>query len=87
MYARSKTTGLKIVGTSETILATAITIDDSFEKRPNGDISYDHEGSTDIAWDTQRTLTDRAGGVLFVDIDGNDIPESDIELLDTDPTP
>lgn len=81
MRARNRKTKAVIIGTSETIAGTALTLDDSFERNPDGSLEYDHDGETTVSWDSQTTNT-RDGKTLFVDRDGDELTEDDLELFE-----
>ena len=74
-------TGHRIIGTSDTIPATATIRHDSFIKRPDGSIDFDYSGETDVFWDGQETST-RDGKILFEDEVGAIWTEDQIVLKD-----
>ena len=84
MYAINKKTRSPITGTLEQIEGTCRTVEDSFKRLPNGRLGYDHQGGTDIYWDTV-TTTSNVHGTRFVDRAGDAVNESDIELVTTNP--
>ena len=83
MYARNKT-GSPIVGTLERIEGCAKTVGDSFKRPEDGPLEFEHEGWTDVHWDTARTQSNEHGTV-FVDETGDAISEQEIELVSTKP--
>jgi hypothetical protein len=58
-------TGAYITGTLETVQGvagiSAVTL------LPSGAVDVDYDGYTKIDWDSQRTATDAAGNVIYVD--------------------
>lgn len=75
LYAPS---GRKIVGTAESLLATAYTV--VVGREPDGSIDFDYEGESKMHWDTQETRKDANGENLWTDEDGVDWPESCLSL-------
>lgn len=74
--------GLPILGTYEMCPARAETVHDSFERDPvTGELTYDHEGGSEMFWDAMETQT-RAGKVVFLDEDGNEWTEDQLVLRD-----
>ena len=73
---------IAIVGTSETVLATCPIAD--AQRLPDGRISYEYGGGASIHWDTMETKTNAAGEILFVDENGEDVPESGVEVIEED---
>ena len=86
MYARNRRTGSPIVGTLETLQASARTLEAGFNRDKAGAIEFNHEGYTDVYWNSQQTLT-RQGETVFVDEAGDEVVESEIELSDEEATP
>lgn len=82
MRARSKITGLPIIGTSELILGTAlIDLIDYFYFDEEGKVTdIDYAGETEVCWDTQECIR-RDGQRVFVDSNYNEVLESDIEPM------
>lgn len=68
-------TGAEIVGTSDQLLATDITGIDPETGEP------EYEGSTEIHWDTQVTLT-RDRKRLFIDDSGEEWTFDELEMID-----
>lgn len=83
MRAVNRKTRSPIVGTAERIYGTARLVVDSFARDEAGELSFDHNGQTDVDWNSQETL-DREGWIVFVDDDGEEVPENEIELIDGD---
>lgn len=71
-------TGIKIIGTLETVSGCAAILG----AKRDGDGSFDIEwaGDTEIYWDEQKTQTSPGGDRLFVDEDGQTWIESELEL-------
>lgn len=86
MYAVSPN-GLPIIGTLEQLTGRANTADGSFARDAAGNLTYDHEGSTEIFWDDGRTVTDDRGEYIFLDSEGGHWAEDQIILQDEDPSP
>jgi hypothetical protein len=76
-------TGVAIIGTLEMVPGTALITTDSFEKNAKGEITFDHDGETEIDWDGQETQT-KNGKELFVDEDGGIWTEDQLVLKETD---
>lgn len=66
-----------LLGTSESIRGTA---DIDHAVRKNGAIVVEYAGSTDVDWDSQKTLK-KNEEKLWVDESGDDVPESELILL------
>jgi hypothetical protein len=79
--------GKLITGTLEQMIGRANIVRDSARKKLAGGIEFDYEGSTDIFWDEQHTVT-RNDEFVFLDEDGNDYLESELRLVpaESDPT-
>lgn len=74
-------TGKLIVGTCETVEAMACTVAASFKLDPaTGKLSYDHEGDSEVYWDSMATKTTDKDETLFQDEDGGEWPESSLVL-------
>jgi hypothetical protein len=71
--------GKLITGTLERMSGRANIVADSVRKGDGG-IEFDYDGSTDIFWDEQHTVT-REGELVFLDEDGNDYLESELRLV------
>jgi hypothetical protein len=69
--------GMRIRGTLERVLGVAL-IQSATMKR--GKLDYEYEGETEIFWDGQETVTDEKGETVFVDVEGNEWPESELRL-------
>jgi hypothetical protein len=67
-----------IIGTSEMIPGTAQIEDPRFE---DGKLTWEWSGGTDVCWDGQETRKDSNGETLFIGSDGNEYPESQLELV------
>lgn len=82
MKAIDRRTGKRIVGTSDTVLACAWIEQDSFTKDADGNLDFDHAGETKVYWDTQEQITGPDHVRMFQDEDANDVPETEIELVE-----
>ena len=80
MIARNRRTGTSITGELISLAARASTLDDEFERDETGKITYEYSGDTEIFWSGQRIQT-RRGQTIFLDEDGNQVFESEIELV------
>ena len=79
MQARNRRTGAAITGTLETILGQCKLIADGFERSDDGSITHEHEGGTEMFWDSgEQVVTDDEA--LYLDENGEHVHESDIEL-------
>lgn len=76
--AISRVTGRRITGTLEKLLGTANICPDSFEFKDGEIVDFDHEGYTDVDWNSQETAKDANGNRIFVDEDGDEVDETDI---------
>ena len=74
-------TGTRIVGTAETVPATAVITEGTFRVE-GGALVFDYEGSTDLDWNEQTTDEAPGGGRVFVDTDGTPWAESKLVLRD-----
>lgn len=81
MLAFNKKTGLKIVGTLETIAGRAVVWPDTWQRSEDGRLTYEYGGETEMFWDGQTTVTN-VRGVVFLDADWNECAADDIELRD-----
>ena len=79
MYARNPKTGAAITGTLEQVDGRATTIYDSFQREESGKLAFEHGSETQMYWDGQETQT-RDGQVIFIDDDGEEVLENDVEL-------
>ena len=88
MYARNPKTGAEIKGTAEVIEARSDTVGDRFERTPDGSVAFEHDGYTEVYWDSQRMVR-RQGETVFIDKNGEEIVASQLELVDglDDPSP
>ena len=86
MHARNRRTGAAITATLETIHGRCKLIPDGFERGHDGRITHEHEGGTELFWDSsEQVVTD--GEAIYLDTNDQHVPESDIELVDADRTP
>lgn len=85
MKAIVKATGKVITGTLEWLMGQALIHEDSWTVTP-GSIEFEYAGETDVWWDEQTTVTRKVDAVgrrerVFIDEDGNEVLESEIELV------
>jgi hypothetical protein len=73
--------GNLIEATAETILASAIILDDDITRNEDGTFEFSYLGDTEIHWDTQETNRNDEGQRIFLDRVGNEWPESQLLLL------
>jgi hypothetical protein len=66
--------GIEIIGTAETVAATALVV--GWTKDSDGSMQPEYSGSTDVDWNAQVTDTDADGSIMLVDEDGNVWPAS-----------
>jgi len=86
MHARNRRTGAAITGTLQSIHGRCRLIQDGFERSGDGRITHEHEGGTEMFWDSsEQVLSD--GEAIYLDENGEHVPECEIELLDADGTP
>ena len=76
--ARNRRTRAAIVGTLETVHACADI--ERFSRDPAGNLNWEHSGNTNVWWDELRTVQ-RDGGAVFIDAEGNEVLEADVELV------
>ena len=81
MYARNPKTGAAITGTLEQMDGKALTTEDSFSRDDTGKLVFDYEGETEIYWNGQETQS-RDGKTIFIDDDGEEVLETEVELTD-----
>ena len=72
--------GTLIVATLERLSGRALIVPSSVRAEPTGGFSFDYEGTTDIFWDDQRTVTQDDERV-FLDEDGEEHLESELRLV------
>lgn len=72
-------TGSKIIGTYDTIQATALVY--GFRSGPNGLLEYEYAGETEVDWDSQETIM-KDGERTFVDGEGNVWRESQLVITE-----
>jgi hypothetical protein len=73
--------GSPIVGTFEKVHAVAKTI--ITDRDANGELIWDHEGGSEIFWDSMETQT-KDGKIVFLDVDGLEWTEDEITFVDDD---
>jgi hypothetical protein len=81
LIARTKDTHEIIIGTSESLLATAYVSD--FSRNDDGTITFEYDGESKLHWDTQETLK-KDGKLLFVTETYREVTEDEIELVEDD---
>jgi hypothetical protein len=72
--------GTLIVATLERLSGRALIVPSSVRAEPTGGFSFDYEGTTDIFWDDQRTVTQDDERV-FLDEEGEEYLESALQLV------
>ena len=80
MFARSRRTGVPIVGTLERMEGQSDTVTDQWGRNAAGDLEYEHHGFTQVFWHGQKTVKDEYGKTVFVDEKGNHVAAADVEL-------
>jgi hypothetical protein len=76
--------GAAIRGTLEFSVSYAHVIDDSFRRRPDGDVEFEHAGDTESFYhDGQQTVM-RDGETVFEDYNGDPWKESRLILVEND---
>ena len=85
MYAISKKTGLQVIGIVEHVEGVAGLMDDGFSLDGEGKLAHEHDGGTNMNWDSQVPLLDN-GERIYVDEGKNVVLESDVGLSKTEPT-
>jgi hypothetical protein len=71
--------GTPITGTLERLSGEALVDPESFSRKEDGTLVYDHAGETVVFWDGQETEK-RGGKVVFVDDGGDEWTEDQIVL-------
>ena len=84
MYARNRMTKEAIVGTLEKLEGRANVVADSFARREDGSLAFEHAGETEVFWNGQRTATSIGGKTVFVDESGKTLVSDEIELVAED---
>jgi hypothetical protein len=72
--------GTLIVATLERLSGRALIVPSSVRAEPTGGFSFEYEGTTDIFWDDQRTVTQDDERV-FLDEEGEEYLESELRLV------
>jgi hypothetical protein len=72
--------GTLIVATLERLSGRALIEPSSIRADPTGGVSFDYEGTTDIFWDDQRTVT-QDDERIFLDEEGTEYLESELRLV------
>ena len=81
MKARDRRTGRSIAATLEIVEARSNLEPDKFRRTEEGTIEYEHDGLSEIYWDTMKTRKAK-GQTLFLDSDGDVVPAQFVELHD-----
>ena len=82
MNARSTKTGKRIQKTLDSLLGTSSIDPDSFELGDDGQLQLEYEDDgTDVHWDSGEPYTEH-GIPMYIDEDGNNVPQTEIELFD-----
>jgi hypothetical protein len=76
--------GTPIRGTAENLPATAYIDLDSVTQKEDGTFAFEWSGTTECWWDAQETKTNEAGERMFDDENGNEWPESELQLVRID---
>jgi hypothetical protein len=75
-------TGAEITGTLEVVKGTCGVM--AWSRDADGSLSFDYDGTgTEVDWDSQKTVT-REGKRVFVDENGQEWTEDQIELVEDD---
>jgi len=72
--------GKIITGTLERLSGRAIIVPGSARKCEGGGVEFEYEGSTDVFWEEQHTVT-RDGELVFLDAEGDDYLEGELRLV------
>lgn len=83
LFARTKDTQERIIGTAESLLATAYLNLNEIYRKDDGSLGFEYTGENEIHWDTQETQT-KDGKVIFVTESGREVTEDQIELVEED---
>ena len=75
MCARSRKTGVPIIGTLERMDGYSDTVTDQWGRNAAGDLEYEHHGFTQVFPHGQKTVKD-----VYVDENGNNVAAADVEL-------
>jgi hypothetical protein len=79
-YLRSRAKpDVRMIGTSDTLLATAMI--SGVARDASGKLTIEYAGETDICYDSQETKT-RNGQTVFIGSDGAEYLESECELIE-----
>ena len=81
MHARNRHTKSPIKGTLEDLQGYAKIDPATFERDESGKIAFEHNGTTEIDWNAQRTRT-RRGEPIFIDENGHEVATPDLELYE-----
>ena len=72
--------GTRIIGTLERLSGRAEIVPDSFRANPQGDFTFEYEGTTEVFWDGQETEV-RDGERVFLDEEGNEFTENTLRPM------
>ena len=81
MYARNRINKQPVIGTLEKLEGRADIVPDSFNRRPNGEVGFQHGDHTEVFWNAQRTET-KEGRTVFLDEAGKAVTAEEIELVE-----
>ena len=84
MHARNRRTGAPITGTLEKIQGHARLVANGFGRADDGQITHEHQGGTEMFWDTSKQVTGE-GERIYLDENDEHVPESAIELHQNPP--
>ena len=76
--------GDPIEGTLESVQGKALIIDESWQRDAEGTLEYEYGGETKMYWDSQISLKNDAGKVIYLDEFGEEWTEDEIVLADAD---
>lgn len=81
LIARTKDTQERVVGTAESLLATAYL--NEIYRKDDGSLGFEYAGESKIHWDTQEART-KDDKVIFVTESGREVTEDQVELVEED---
>ena len=80
MEAINKFTGARITGTLERLLGNSQISE--IRQDSSGRITFECEDGTDVNWDTGKTVVDDQGSRIFLDEDGEEVPEPSVAFVE-----
>lgn len=81
MYAVRTGTAIRVKGTLERVEGCAGIDEDSWTRNAAGELVKEYAGETEMFWESQRTLDDVNGYAIYLDEDGEEVTEPEIELI------